>query len=291
MQHTPVGEKGGTALECLSPAKIAELTTASGESKVGLSLRRLAVLGVLAGAYIAFGAQASLLVLSDTSAFLGFGLSRILGGLVFSVGLILIVLSGAELFTGNSLMALSACRHRSSWRGVLRSWVLVYFFNMAGSILMALLVFGARQYMLGDGSVGVAALRLAATKVSLPFWTAFFRGILCNWLVCLAVWMATGAMDTTGKVLAVVPPVTVFVASGFEHSVANMFFVPLGLMLTRVPSIVAAAGSVPGFQQLTWVRGFLLGNLLPVTLGNLAGGVLFVAVPYWLAYARSTGNP
>jgi len=291
MQHTPVGKKGGTALECLSPAKIAELTTASGESKIGLSLRRLAVLGVLAGAYIAFGAQASLLVLSDTSAFLGFGLSRILGGLVFSVGLILVVLSGAELFTGNSLMALSACRHRSSWRGVLRSWVLVYFFNMVGSILVALLIFGARQYMLGDGSVGVAALRLAATKVSLPFWTAFFRGILCNWLVCLAVWMATGAMDTTGKVLAVVPPVTVFVASGFEHSVANMFFVPLGLMLRRVPSIVAAAGSVPGFQQLTWVHGFLLGNLLPVTLGNLAGGVLFVAVPYWLAYARSTENP
>jgi formate transporter len=270
---------------------MAELTTASGETKVELGFRKLAVLGVLAGAYIAFGGEAYILVLSDAATFLGFGLSRILGGLVFSVGLIFIVLGGAELFTGNSLIALSACCHRTAWRGVLRNWVLVYFFNMAGSILVVLLIFGTRQYGLGNGSVGVAALRLAATKVSLPFWTAFFRGILCNWLVCLAVWMASGATDTAGKILAIIPPVTVFVASGFEHSVANMFFIPLGLLLKRVPSIVTAAGSVPGFQQLTWVRGFLLGNLLPVTLGNLIGGVLFVAVPYWVAYVRSTENP
>jgi formate/nitrite transporter FocA (FNT family) len=144
MHYTCVGKKGGTALECLSPAKIAELTTASGERKVELSFRRLAVLGVLAGAYIAFGAEAYLLLFSDTATFLGFGLSRILGGLVFSVGLILVVLAGAELFTGNSLIALSACGHRSSWRGFLRNWVLVYFFNMAGSVLVALLIFGAR---------------------------------------------------------------------------------------------------------------------------------------------------
>ncbi len=278
-------------MECLSPAKIADLTTASGEKKVRLGFGRLAVLGALAGAYIAFGAQAYLLVLSDGSSFLGFGLSRVLGGLVFSVGLILVVLSGAELFTGNSLIALSAWCHRSSWRGVLRSWVVVYLFNMVGSVLVALLIFGARQYTMGDGSVGVAALKVAAAKVSLPFWTAFFRGVLCNWLVCLAVWMASGATDTAGKVLAIVPPVTVFVASGFEHSVANMFSIPLGLLLKNVPSVVTAAGSVPGFQQLTLVRGFLLGNLLPVTLGNLVGGVLFVVLPYWLAYVRSTENP
>jgi formate/nitrite transporter len=167
----------------------------------------------------------------------------------------------------------------------------VYLFNMAGSVLVVLLIFGARQYTMGNGSVGVAALKLAVAKVSMPFWTAFFRGILCNWLVCLAVWMASGATDTAGKVLAIVPPVMVFVASGFEHSVANMFFVPLGLLLNRVPSVVAAAGTVAGIQQLTWVRGFLLGNLLPVTLGNLVGGVLFVAVPYWMAYVRSTERP
>ena len=278
-------------MECLSPAKIAELTTAGGEKKVGLSFGRLAVLGGLAGAYIAFGAEAYLLVLSDSASFLGFGLSRILGGLVFSVGLILVVLAGAELFTGNSLIALSACCHRSSWRGVLRNWGVVYLFNMAGSVLVALLIFGARQYTMGSGSVGVAALKLAVAKVSMPFWTAFFRGILCNWLVCLAVWMASGATDTAGKVLAIVPPVMVFVASGFEHSVANMFFIPLGLLLNRVPSVVAAAGTVAGIQQLTWVRGFLVGNLLPVTLGNLVGGVLFVAVPYWMAYVRSTEKP
>ena len=278
-------------MECLSPAKIAELTTAGGEKKVGLSFGRLAVLGSLAGAYIAFGAEAYLLVLSDGASFLGFGLSRILGGLVFSVGLILVVLAGAELFTGNSLVALSACCHRSSWRGVLRNWVVVYLFNLAGSVLVALLIFGARQYTMGSGSVGVAALKLAAAKVSMPFWTAFFRGILCNWLVCLAVWMASGATDTAGKVLAIVPPVMVFVASGFEHSVANMFFIPLGLLLKRVPSVMAAAGTVAGIQQLTWARGFLVGNLLPVTLGNLVGGVLFVAVPYWMAYVRLVEKP
>ncbi|HWQ21395.1 MAG TPA: formate/nitrite transporter family protein, partial [Clostridia bacterium] len=238
--------------------------------------------------YIAFGAEAYLLAISDSASFLGFGLSRILGGIVFSVGLIFVVLAGGELFTGNSLVALSACCRRSSWRGVLRNWALVYLFNIAGSLVVAFLIFGARQYTMGDGAVGVAALKVAAAKVSMPFWTAFFRGVLCNWLVCLAVWMAGGATDTAGKVLAIVPPVMVFVASGFEHSVANMFLVPLGLLLKRVPSVVAAAGTVAGIQQLTWVRGFLVGNLLPVTLGNLAGGVLFVAVPYWIVYARST---
>jgi len=271
-------------VDCLPPASIAEATIAAGQKKSSLNIAQLIILGMLAGAYIGFGAQLYSLVVSDLPQFAGFGLTKLIGGLCFSVGLVFVVLGGAELFTGNSLIAVAALSSRMPWRRVVRNWAWVYAANLAGSFLLALILFGAKQYSLNGDLVGAGALKIAVAKVNMPFWTAFLRGLLCNWLVCLAVWMATGAADTAGKVIATVVPITTFVASGFEHSVANMYFIPMGLMLKNVSSVVAAAGPLPGIEQLTWGTGFLVRNLLPVTAGNLAGGIVFVACAYWLAY-------
>ncbi|MHB8070812.1 MAG: formate/nitrite transporter family protein [Candidatus Cryosericum sp.] len=271
-------------MDCLPPASIAEATVAAGQKKSSLSVAHLIILGMLAGAYIGFGAQLYSLVTSDLPQFVGFGLTRLIGGLSFSVGLVLVVLGGAELFTGNSLIAVAAFSGRVSWRSVARNWVWVYVANIAGSLLLALVLFGARQYAMNGDQVGVSALKIAVAKVNMPFWAAFLRGVLCNWLVCLAVWMATGATDTAGKILAVILPVTAFVASGLEHSIANMFFIPMGLMVKNVASVVAVAGPLPGIERLTWSGGLIVRNLLPVTAGNIIGGVLFVACAYWAAY-------
>jgi len=271
-------------MECLPPASIAETTVASGEWKANLSVVQLLILGTLAGAYIGFGGQLFTLVTSDLPHYVGIGLSRLIGGLSFSVGLVLVVLSGAELFTGNSLIAMAAFSHRIRWGRVVRNWAWVYVANLAGSLLLAVILFGTRQYAMNEYAVGANALQLAVAKVNMPFWTVFLRGILCNWLVCLGVWIATGATDTIGKVVGVMVPITVFVASGFEHSVADMFFVPMGLLLKKVPSVVAAAGPLSGIEHLTWGSGLFIRSLLPVTLGNLVGGVVFVAFLYWAVY-------
>lgn len=274
-------------MNCLPPSSIAEATVTSGERKSRLESVKLVVLGVLGGAYIAFGAELFTLVTSDLAQVAGYGLSRLLGGVAFSVGLVLVVVCGAELFTGNSLVAMAAFSRRVSWRRVLRNWGYVYLANLVGALLLALMLFGARQYAFSDSAVGANALRIAVAKVNMPLGTAFLRGVLCNWLVCLGVWMATGADDVTGKILGAMIPVTVFVASGFEHSVANMFFIPMGLLLKRVPAVVQAAGPIPGLEKLTWWGGLWVHNLIPVTLGNLTGGVFFVAFLYWVSYLRS----
>ena len=185
---------------------------------------------------------------------------------------------------------MAAFSHRIRWSRVARNWAWVYVANLLGALLLVVALFGTRQYATNGNAVGVNALRLAVAKVNLSFWAAFLRGILCNWLVCLAVWMAAGATDTIGKAVAAMLPITVFVASGFEHSVADMFFVPMGLLLKKVPSVVAAAGSLPGIEHLTWGSGLFIRCLLPVTLGNLVGGVVFVAGLYWTVYLRPTGD-
>lgn len=284
------GRGKGENMECLPPASIAESMVASGERKANLSVAHLLILGVLAGAYIGFVGQFFTIVTSDLSQYVGIGLSRLIGGLSFSVALVMIVLSGGELFTGNSLLAMAAFSHRIRWSRVARNWAWVYVANLLGALLLVVALFGTRQYATNGNAVGVNALRLAVAKVNLSFWAAFLRGILCNWLVCLAVWMAAGATDAIGKAVAAMLPITVFVASGFEHSVADMFFVPMGLLLKKVPSVVAAAGSLPGIEHLTWGSGLFIRCLLPITLGNLVGGVVFVAGLYWTVYLRPTGD-
>jgi len=269
---------------CDSPPEIAAAVVATGEKKARTPWPALAVLGLLAGAYIGLGAELSTVVTYDVAGFLGSGLARLVGGLVFSLGLILVVIGGAELFTGNNLMVTAWLRRRVSTAGLLRNWALVYLFNFVGALLMVGIMYGTGLWQVGGGAVGAKAVAVAAGKVDLTWGQAFFRAVGCNWLVCLAVWLAAGSRDVVGKVLAIVFPVTAFVASGFEHSIANMYFIPMGILL-KSQVAVAGVGAVPA--ALTW-GGFLWRNLIPVTLGNIVGGGVFVATSYYLAYLRQT---
>lgn len=250
---------------------------------------KLLVLGILAGAYIAFGGELSNMIGHDAAKFVGAGLAAFIKGAVFSVGLMLVVIAGAELFTGNTMITMSVLDGKSKLGGLLRNWTVVYAANLIGSLLVAYIMFGTGLLEGANAAVGAAALKTAAGKASLAFWPAFFRGIMCNWLVCLAVWMALTSRNTIGKVWAIFFPIMAFVASGFEHSIANMYFIPIGILLKGVNEVVAAAtaaGLAPEALANVSVYGFLVRNLIPVTLGNIVGGGFFVATLYWLAYVR-----
>ena len=260
-------------IDAYSPRQIAERVERAGADKVRLPPLQTITLGVLAGAFVAFGAMYHALAVTDPG--LGFGPSRLLGGLAFSLGLVLVVIAGAELFTGNALIVMAWVDGRVDLPELARNWGLVYLANLAGAVGAAALVALADGLALGDGRLGETAAGIARAKVALAWPTAFFRGILGNALVCLAVWLSFGARDVAGKILAVVFPVSAFVALGFEHSVANMYVIPLALL--------HGAGGVT-------LAGFL-GNLVPVTVGNVVGGGVFVAGVYWLCYRyRAPGS-
>ena len=228
----------------------------------------------LAGFYIAFGAQLATVVTHDAAVHLGSGVARFLGGSVFSIGLMLVIICGAELFTGNTLLAKTALHGEIPWSKLIENWVIVILGNFVASVLFAWLM--SHSGLLGGG-IGEHAVNIAAKKCNLPFGEALIRGIFCNWLVCLAIFMAVAARDITGKILACYAPIMAFVASGFEHSVANMYFIPVGLFTA------ANIGADP--IGLNWTA-FLLGNLVPVTLGNIIGGCVFVAGAYWFIHLR-----
>jgi formate/nitrite transporter len=271
--------------DCRTPATVADtLTRTVCVRKTQESLGKLFILGFLAGVYIAFGAQLAITVTHDLAANLGAGLAKLVGGAVFSVGLMLVVIAGAELFTGNNLIVLAVLDRQVGVRMLLRNWTVVYLANLAGALFMVLLIYASGLWRANGGLVGAKALAIANAKVNLSFLEAFTRGILCNWLVCLAVWMAVAAREVVGKIFAILFPIMAFVASGFEHSVANMFFIPLGLALKGQGAIVAAAGLSGQLARLT-VGGMVL-NLIPVTLGNIVGGAFFVATLYWWVYIR-----
>lgn len=261
----------------LTPAETAGAIVSAGERVLTQPHSRTLVLSLLAGFYIAFGAELATVVTSDAATHLGIGVSRLLGGSVFSLGLMLVVICGAELFTGNSLLAKAALHGRIPWMKLAENWGVVILGNLAGSLFFAWMMTETGLWQ--NGRIGEHAVDIAATKCQLSFWPAFVRGILCNWLVCLAVFMATAARDIAGKMLACYAPIMAFVASGFEHSVANMYFIPAGLFIDR------ALGQQT--NGLTW-GNFFSGNLLPVTLGNIVGGVVFVAFAYWFVHLRET---
>ena len=276
-------------VNCKTPAAIAEvLTETVGVAKTKAGALRLTILGIFAGVYIGFGAQLAIMVTHDMAGFLGVGMAKLIGGAVFSVGLMLVVIAGAELFTGNNLIALSVLGGKAKTSGLLRNWTIVYFANFVGSLLLVLLMYWSGLWKANGDLVGVKALSIANAKVNLTFLEAFARGILCNWLVCLAVWMSVSARTVVGKIWAIFFPIMAFVASGFEHSVANMFFIPLGLALKGQAAVVTAAGLVDKLSQLT--IGGLVMNLIPVTLGNIVGGGFFVATLYWVAFVRKGKN-
>jgi len=261
----------------LTPQETIGVIIANGRRVLGQSLGRTFVLSLLAGFYISFGAQLATVVTSDAAVHLGNGVSRFLGGSVFSIGLMLVVVCGAELFTGNSLLASSVLDGEISFAKMLENWSVVIIGNLLGALFFAWMMAESRLWE--SGAVGEQALKIATVKCNLSFEVAFIRGVLCNWLVCLAVFMATAARDIPGKILACYVPIMTFVASGFEHSVANMYFIPSGLLIKD--AFPAADPS------LSWAN-FLVANLIPVTLGNIVGGVLFVALAYW--YVHSVGK-
>ncbi|MGI9625598.1 MAG: formate/nitrite transporter family protein [Longimicrobiales bacterium] len=261
------------------PSEMAERVLQAGVDKAGLSASHTVALAVLAGAFIALGAAFS--TVATASSTLPFGVTRTLAGVTFCLGLILVVVAGAELFTGNNLVAMAWASRVIKTRQVLRNWALVYAGNFLGSVGTVLLVYGSRTFEAGQYAVGRNALAIAAAKCQLTPTEAFARGVLCNALVCLAVWLCYSARTTTDKILAVLWPITAFVALGFEHSVANMYFIPLGILLRNDPELAGVAGA-----HAVNAQG-LMANLVPVTLGNIVGGTLLVAGVYWFVYLRS----
>ena len=266
----------------LLPPEIARRAEDVGVAKASMPVGQLLGLAVLAGAFIALGAVFSTIAITNADELLPFGLARVAAGLAFCLGLVLVVVGGAELFTGNNLVVMAWASGRIRTRQLVTSWAWVYVGNFLGALGTAVLVVYAGHHRLGDGDVGLQQWAIARAKVGLDFDEAMALGILCNALVCLAIWLTLSTRSTAGRILAIVFPVTAFVASGFEHCVANMYFVPVAL-LTRVldPGFVEA--NVPEAADVTW-GGFFAHNLLPVTVGNLVGGVLLVAGVYWLVY-------
>lgn len=267
-----------------TPAEMAKRAETVGVAKAKLDLLSTLTLAVLAGAFISIGAQLATVV--GVGSTLGFGPTRLLAGAAFSVGLILVIIAGAELFTGNTLLVMAWLSRKVTTRRVLRNWGLVYVGNFAGALGAVALVFLAGQWALAGNDVGAAALSTAHSKVHLSFTEAVARGILCNALVNLAVWLCLSARGNVDKIFAIIPTIAAFVASGFEHSIANMYFIPIGLLLKDNDAVVAASGlDAATLDDLTW-SSFLLDNLLPVTIGNIIGGALLVAAIYWLVYLR-----
>jgi formate transporter len=276
-------------VDALLPQEMADKAEAAGVRKAGLAFWPLFALAVLAGAFIALGAIFTTTVLAGSSA-LPYGVARLLGGLCFCLGLILVVVGGAELFTGNNLIVMAWASRKVKTLALLRNWVIVYLGNFVGSLGTTALVFLSKQYTAGGGSVGETALKIAVAKVHLGFIQAIALGMLCNGLVCLAVWLTYSARSVADKILAILFPIAAFVAAGFEHSVANMYFVPYGLLIKRFdPVFVASMGDKVDVSGLSW-GSFLLNNLLPVTIGNILGGVGLVAVVYWFIYLRKKNS-
>ncbi len=269
--------------DCYSPKEIAERVENVGVTKSRLPLLSVVALGVLAGSFIGLGALYFTLVASDAT--LPFAVVRVLGGVAFSLGLILVVIAGAELFTGNNLLVMAWVAGRITFATVVKNLAVVFAANFVGAVGLAALVAKSGHWKMAGGDVGRAAITIAAAKCALPFDEAFFKGILCNLLVCLAVWIALAGRNVTDKILAIIFPISAFVAAGFEHSVANMYFIPLGIFLRgEVPP-----DSIPNLDALTWI-GFLQ-NLLPVTLGNLVGGAGMVGLVYYVIYRRQSVAP
>ena len=292
--------ENGIQIDALLPADMAVKAEAIGVKKASLNAVSMFALAVLAGAFIALGAIFATTVSAGslattaadgTAAFstgLPYGVVRLLSGLVFSLGLILVIVGGAELFTGNNLIVMAWAARKVSTGLLLKNWVIVYIGNFVGALATAGLMYFTAQYKFGNGAIGATLLTTANAKVSLDFVQAIALGIMCNALVCLAVWLTFSARTTTDRILAIIPPITAFVAAGFEHSIANMYFIPVGLFVKAgAPESfwTMIHKTAADYANLTW-GGFLINNLLPVTIGNIIGGAVMVGAVYWFIYLR-----
>jgi formate/nitrite transporter len=289
MIHNRDRDASSSNIDPLLPADMAQKAEAAGISKANASAVELLALSILAGAFISLGAGFFITVTTDTG--LGYGLTRLIGGVAFSLGLFLVVVAGAELFTGNNLIVMAWAGRRITTARLLRNWGIVYAGNAIGSLATVALVFISGQWRFDNYEVGANALRIANAKVSLELHEAFALGILCNGLVCLAVWLCYSARSNTDKAISILFPITAFVASGFEHSIANLYFVPLGILLKDEARVVGTAGLTEGATGDLDLVSFVLNNLVPVTAGNLVGGVVLVGAVYWAVYLRNRPAP
>ncbi|MCX6148001.1 MAG: formate/nitrite transporter family protein [Candidatus Kapabacteria bacterium] len=286
-------------IDALLPAEMAEKAESLGVRKAGMPAFTMFMLSLLAGAFIALGAifattlsSGSMPVTSPDgtllySTNLPYGISRLLAGLAFSLGLILVVVGGAELFTGNNLIVMAWANKKVSAYSLLRNWTIVYIGNFIASIATAGLMFLAMQYTYGSNAIGITALKIAIAKCNLGFTQALALGLLGNALVCLAVWLTYSARTTMDKIIAIIFPVTAFVAAGFEHSIANMYFIPIALFIKEFdPNFVTSLGNkIQHIETLTWYA-FFIKNLIPVTIGNIIGGGAFIGAIYWVIFLR-----
>lgn len=262
----------------LKPTELCDASIGGGCNKAKLTVLQTVVLGIMAGIFIALGGAASG-VASHSIA--DAGLAKFVSGAIFPTGLILVVICGAELFTGNALMIVPLMDGKITIKDVIRNWVIVYFSNFIGSVLIAFLVFKAGVFGMSSGKLGGVVIKVASTKASLPFWTAFSSAILCNLLVCLAVWGTAAAKDVVGKIAIAWFPIMAFVVCGFEHCVANMYFLTAGIFAKSNPAFVQASGLSP--EKIVNGAG-IINNLIPVTLGNIVGGAVLVGIAYYAAY-------
>jgi formate transporter len=271
-------------IDALLPAEMATRAEYIGVNKSEAPFWTMFALAILAGAFIGLGAVFATTIAAGTGAAWPFGVAKLLTGLVFCLGLILVIVGGAELFTGNNLIVMAWASGKVSTQALLRNWIIVYLGNFVGSIGTVIVVFLGKQYTFGGGAVGQTALAIANGKVHLGFMQAIALGIMCNALVCLAVWLTFSARSTMDKIAAIIFPITGFVAAGFEHSIANMYFVPMGLFIKNFDPAFAANSGLD-LSGLTW-GAFAINNLLPVTIGNIIGGAVLVAAIYWFVFLK-----
>jgi formate transporter len=282
-----------SAFDELLPAEMAAKAQSQGIKKANLDFLSTFALAVLAGAFIALGCIFFTVAQTTGGTAIPWGVNRVIGGIAFSLGLILVIVGGAELFTGNNLIIMAwASRKLSTWR-VLRNWGIVYLGNLCGAVATALFVFWGQHYEMASGGVGITALNISVGKVNLDFVQAIILGILCNAMVCMAVWLTYSARTVLGRVAAIIFPIAGFVAAGFEHCVANMYFIPYSILVKAGAADAfwqTTGASAATYSQLTW-GNFFIHNLIPVTIGNMLGGVFFVALVYWVIYLRPKIKP
>jgi len=266
-----------------------------GHKKATTNFLSLFLLAILAGAFISLGGVFYTSTTTGIISQVGFGIKQLLGGLAFSLGLILVVVSGAELFTGNTLIVSGFLSKKVTAKQLFYNWSVVYIGNFVGSLITLFIIYMCKQHLAGDPAtdsfVGISAMKIASAKCGNSFFTAMFKGIMCNALVCLAVWMCLSAKTITDKILAIIPPIAAFVAMGFEHSVANMFLIPFGLLIKLLSK--GSGSELPEVFNTTAVKldnltieNMITSNLIPVTIGNIIGGVLFVGIIYWVIYKK-----
>ena len=273
-------------IDALLPPEMARRAEYLGVRKAEASTLTIFSLAGLAGVFIAFGAIFATTVATGTTSLIPFGLTKMLVGFVFCLGLVLVIVGGAELFTGNNLIVMAWASGKVSTQSLLRNWIIVYIGNFIGALGTVMMVILSKQYTFAGGSVGETALVIANSKLQFDFVQAVALGVLCNALVCLAVWMTYSARSTIDKIAAILLPIAAFVAAGFEHSIANMYFIPVGILIKAFdPAFVASTGiDVSG---LTW-SAFFVKNLIPVTIGNIIGGSLLVAAIYWAIFLKNS---